>query len=230
MTDRCRRDRFCKQRVKADGVYLGIDLDRNGLCRLCELAAFDDLSNLDADYKALRNAIPATALARNGLEPTHGGRPGDGCVFPVAYDAVMTSIVIETVRWARVLTGEAELPRDDGECVAWCVSVIRSRTGTLVDLPPRQITTFATGPDGDDRFTVVTADGVDAVLALARLHRSALALLGSDGRIWRHDPCPCCHMAALSQSPDHSLITCHACGSHWASAVFPDLGRMLALS
>lgn len=222
----CRQGRKCKARVKNnDGTFRGAGVERpESLCRPCEDNAFEAIWQLGADWDELSIALtePRTTADQGQYVSRSAGHP---VPLRVDVDAVMVDIVMELVRWVRVLTKGDPLPSDSGECVKRSVTILGAHKGTLIDLPPRD---FSDWNRRGDALTSVSLDGVDAVLRLAKLHARALAVLGqSQTRIWLPDPCPACGRKSLSPSTNQEHISCQGCHAVWDAKHFALLGNVL---
>ena len=224
----CRRAGKCAARVRGDdGTMHGHGVERAGtLCKPCEQHAFTAIAALADDWSALAKLM--TAGAPRSSVPRYGGTGDRPIPIPLGVDALMNQIETETLRWARIVAPDATIPSPSRECVRRCVAILGSRTGTLVDLPAREIVEWVPHPDGGDDTTTTKRDGVDAVLYLARLHQRAEAVTGTAGtRIWLPDPCPRCGRKALSPSKDQERVSCQACRQVWAANQFVFLGTVL---
>ncbi|RBO82088.1 hypothetical protein [Nocardia puris] len=220
----CRAARRCKARVRDDeGAWHGVGVERpNTLCRACEADAFAAIRDLPDDYRLLSAA--RTGPRSRQLQQRVAGTMERPIPIRLPIDTLQSDIDVEATRWA------ARLPGDDPAGVLECLALVGRTLGTLVDLPPQEVTVWVPHPDGGDSWGRTVLDGVDAVQRLAALHRRAVRLLGlepdRDERL--HDACHVCGLQALTVSVRTRLITCRACRNVWDETVFARLNDPLA--
>lgn len=215
----CRQGRRCKARLRdAESRWHGAGVERpDSLCRPCEEHAFADIRQLGDDYYLL-NAARTEERSRLSGQKVSGSseRP---IPIPLGIDTLMTEIVEESARWARRLPGEGDE-----------LAVIGANLGTLVDLPPQELTVWVPHPDGGDDITRIVLDGVDAVLRLSKLHQRAMTALcletPKDQTL--HEPCHVCGRAMLTASLRTNLITCRGCRNVWHQDQLARLNNPLA--
>lgn len=222
----CRRGRRCKTRTRNGTEYVAGMIEKPGLCSPCEQSGFDAIAQLDADWLRLDHAL---ANVSKGNAPKIGGTNEHPIPLRLDAEALSTAIVVEVVRWARVVTrGNEDLPDHTGRCVARCVTILRTGTGTLIDQPRRTYSDLTPLPDGGDEVVRIDLDGVDAVMRLHDLHKNARHTMGDiETRIWLPDPCHVCGRKALSASKDQARITCQACRNVWSKEHFARLNDVL---
>lgn len=215
----CRQRRRCKARVRDDGgEFHGAGVERpDTLCRSCEESAFADIRELGQDYQLLSVARIESRSHASG--PKVSGSSERPILISIAADTLMTAINEESARWARRLPGEGDE-----------LTVICSQLGTLVDLPPQEVTVWIPHPDGGDNTMRIILDGVDAVLRLAALHQRAMKVLdvGPERDEKLDDPCHVCGWAAITASVKTELVTCHRCHNVWHQTEFARLNNPLA--
>lgn len=215
----CRQARRCKARVRMDdGTLAGTGVERpDSLCRSCEESAFADIRELANDYRMLSAA--RTEQRSHASGPKVSGSSERPILISIAADTIMTAINEESARWARRLPGHGDE-----------LTVICSQLGTLVDLPPQQVTVWIAHPDGGDNTMRITLDGVDAVLRLSALHQRSMKVLdvGPERDEKLEDPCHVCGWAAVTASVKTELVTCHRCHNVWHQTEFARLNNPLA--
>lgn len=198
----------------------------NTLCPACETINFDAIRELNKDWNDLAASITTKRVTDTGPKViTSQTHP-----IPIRLDvdALQNDIETELLRWARILTRGEEFPMKSRECVHATHNAITTRLGTLIDLPPREITTLEAHPDGGDYVQRVLVDGIDAILRLAHLHhRTEHVLQTRPIKIWLTDPCPACGRKALAASKDQARITCQGCRAVWDKDQFARLGTVL---
>lgn len=228
ITHLCRQESRCSSRHRGkDNEWVPAGTEKpNSLCRPCEESAFDALGELHIDWRRLYLSL--TEPHASPIQSKVSKTAGNPIPIPLGLDALMTSIETETLRWARIVTQGDEVPWGREDAVRHCVSVLWSRKGTLVDLPVRSVWINEPLPLGGDKITEVQRDGVDALLSLARLHRSTESLLQTaEARIWMADPCPSCGRKALAASKNQETVACKGCRAVWDKHHFALLGDVL---
>lgn len=223
LVHRCRQGRRCKARERDDaGEYHGAGVERpDSLCRPCEEHAFADIRQLSDDYDLLYAARTEQRSQLSGQKVS--GSTDLPIPIPLAVDTLMSQIGEEALRWA------IRLPNDDPSGVGACLAVICSNLGTLVDLPPQQVTVWIPHPDGGDSTGRTVFDGVDAVLRLSGLHHRSITVLclekPKDQTL--HESCHVCGRAMLTASVRTNLITCRGCHNVWDQDQFASLNNPL---
>lgn len=151
-------------------------------------------------------------------------------LLPLDVDTLMTAIDDETLRWAIRVTRGDPLPGTPRARVRQCVTILRTSTGTLVDLPLQRVPAWMPYSDGGDYDGALELDGVDAVLRLADLHRRAQSTLGlTEPKTERlNDPCHVCGLALLMMDVGESIIKCRGCWNCWSEQEFARLNNPLA--
>lgn len=228
ITHLCRREAKCSARRRGkDNEWIAAGTEKpNSLCRACEDAAFDDMSQLHVDWR--RMYIELVEQHSSPIQSKIRKTAGNPIPIPLAIDALMTEIETETHRWARIVTQGDEIPWGREDAVRHCVSVLWSRKGTLVDLPARTVCVNVPLPLGGDKIVESIRDGVDAVIALSRLHRATESLLQiGEARVWMTDPCPHCGRKALVASKDQQQVSCRGCSRVWDKDHFKLFGDVL---
>jgi len=226
----CRQGRKCDDRIRdAAGEWHGAGVERpDTLCQYCEKRAFDALGQLWDDYKSLEAAI---VEPRGRVDGPKIRKTADRKIpIPLDVDSLMMAIDDETLRWAIRVTKGDPLPGTPRDRVRQCVRILRSSTGTLVDLPRRRVAAWMPYPDGGDYDGLLELDGVDAVLRLADLHRRAQSTLGlTESKTERlNDPCHVCGLALLMMDISESIIKCRGCWNCWSEEEFARLNNPMA--
>jgi hypothetical protein len=224
----CRQGKRCAARTrdKANAWQPAGTERPNTLCLACESINFDAIRELNRDWGHLAASITTKRVTDTG--PKVVSSQAHPTPIRLDVDALQNDIETELLRWARILTRGDQFPDRSGECVLATHIVVISRLGTLVDLPPREIVVLEPHSDGGDYVQRIPADGVDAILRLAKLHHRAEHVLQTRPvRIWLTDPCPACGRKALAASKDQARITCQGCRAVWDKDQFVRLGTVL---
>lgn len=216
----CRQGNRCTMRTRdADGHLVPCGTERpNTLCVACEGEARTAITGLHVDWRELYLVLPATASV--SLDPRVSGSREQLIPIRTSVDACMGAIEEELLRWHNVLTGGDEVPNASEDVVRVCLRSVLSRMPTLLRLGPRQVTVTDTTRAGDDVSVIAVLDGVDAVLRLAALHRTAQHLVGATHVTrWLDHVCPTCRTRSLkvTEGRDNvSTTTCARCRQVWS--------------
>ncbi|WP_433568033.1 hypothetical protein ACQP1O_43080 (plasmid) [Nocardia sp. CA-151230] len=220
---RCRQGRRCAARTRTPAnEWLAAGVERpDSLCRPCEERAFDAIRELGDDYQMLE--VARTEIHSKVSAPKVSGSSELPVPISLAADTLLSDIDTEALRWAFQLTRGEPIP-DSGALTLVC-----TRLGTLVDLPPQLVTVWSPHPDGGDDTTTASLDGVDAVLRLADLHRRAGLVLGiTPQRVnFLREPCHVCGLAMLEASVKTDMVKCHSCRNVWSQDQFARLNNPL---
>lgn len=221
----CRQGKKCRARIRsADGEFQGAGVERpSTLCRSCETAAFESINQLGPDYTALMRARTEERSRVSGPKVT--GSTERPIPIPLGVDTLMSLIDEETLRWAVRITRGNPIPETG------CITLLCANLGTLIDLPPHQVTVWIPHPDGGDNVGQITLDGVDAVLRLAELHHRTQKVLGLEEprTEWLRETCHVCGYSTLASSIADATITCKTCRNVWDQDDFAKLNNPLGV-
>jgi hypothetical protein len=213
---------------------------QRGLCAACVTRVTRDITELGADFDALRRAqydgasvsfgevVAATrelpvpiSLTLEALAAQIAAEV-TAVVEPVA-EALAIDWDAKTVPTRRSRYGLGPVFRDE---VVFSKAIYLVSTAVPVLLALGD-TTFLLWRDG--ALVDVDADGVTMALGLAALHRAARGMLGvTRAVISMPTPCPRCETATLVRPAGCETITCTSCGCTWTEPDYETLTLVVA--
>lgn len=197
-----------------------------GLCQYHETAGVDAIQALPDDWSDLQRLIaqkPDLGMSASGPAPFGPTVPLD-----LHADALAREIVYTVLLWEEVVRDRAGL----SDVASDPTPVFVQATRAAKTLAAHYSVLLALGPTDHESYErqETVADGVDAVVTLAALHRRARARIGVTSRVYAlPGSCPDCGWEALRHRDGGDDVWCEHCRAVWPWDEYKDrVGLLVA--
>lgn len=179
-----------------------------GLCPFHEAEGLDAIESLPSDWSDLQPLV--WDKLRAGLSEAGGGKFGPSEPINYAADALGREIAYTAVQWEAVvrervrLSEVPEVAQPTYDDLARAARTLAAHYSALVATPDTDLLDYDGNP--------TTADGIDAIISLAALHRRARSMVGLTTKTTAEPgTCPNCGHETLRHRDGADDVHCATC-------------------